>query len=345
MSLRKPLLASACMLVLSLGWNSGLEQTCWAQSERRSHWQQFEISTVHTRQAFRDVVAKSRRATVRLLADGKVVALGAIATPDGLIVTKSSQATRATMAELSDGRQLPVQLLKANQRRDLSLLKVEASDLPTVEWARSAPVVGAWLATASVRKDPVAVGIMSVERRAIPASGERGVLGVELERDDLPKIRRVYPNSGAQLAGLEAGDVVLKVNQLEIATGQQLVRTLGRYRPGDTLELQIKRKEDDVSCQVTLTHPFGDFLSRIAFQNQMGGELSFRRDNFESVYQTDAVIAPENCGGPVVDLDGNAVGINIARAGRTDTYVLPADLIQESIQEYLAENSQARQIP
>ncbi|WP_437192184.1 PDZ domain-containing protein [Planctomicrobium sp. SH527] len=343
--MRKPLLASACMLVLSFVLSSGAENACWAQADRQAHRHQFEISTIRTRQAFRDVVANSRRSTVRLLAEKEVVALGLIVSSDGLIVTKSSQAQRATVAELSDGQQFPVQLLKSHRSRDLSFMKVEATGLPVVEWAQSAPKVGAWLATASVKKDPVAIGIMSVERRAIPASGERGVLGVELERNDIPKIRRVYPNSGAQLAGLEAGDVVMKVNQLDIATGQQLVKTLGRYRPGDTLELQIKRKEDDVSCQVTLTHPFGDFLSRIAFQNQMGGELSFRRDDFESVYQTDAVISPEDCGGPVVDLDGKAVGINIARAGRTDTYVLPSDLIQASIQEYLAENSQVQQVP
>ena len=34
-----------------------------------------------------------------------------------------------------------------------------------------------------------------------------------------------------------------------------------------------------------------------------------------------------DCGGPLVDLDGAAVGLNIARAGRTESYALPADVV------------------
>ena len=35
-----------------------------------------------------------------------------------------------------------------------------------------------------------------------------------------------------------------------------------------------------------------------------------------------------DCGGPLVDLSGKVIGINIARAGRTETYALPADVVQ-----------------
>src|SRR5262249_11927645 len=34
------------------------------------------------------------------------------------------------------------------------------------------------------------------------------------------------------------------------------------------------------------------------------------------------------CGGPLVDLDGKTVGINIARAGRTETYAIPSEEVQ-----------------
>ena len=42
--------------------------------------------------------------------------------------------------------------------------------------------------------------------------------------------------------------------------------------------------------------------------------------------QHDAVLSPQDCGGPLVDLDGKVVGINIARAGRVETYALPSKL-------------------
>jgi serine protease Do len=79
----------------------------------------------------------------------------------------------------------------------------------------------------------------------------------------------------------------------------------------------------------TLTHPFGDLLSRIAMQNQLGGALSNRRDDFPLVFQHDAVLKPQDCGGCVVNLDGKAVGLNIARAGRTETYAIPTESVLE----------------
>ena len=44
--------------------------------------------------------------------------------------------------------------------------------------------------------------------------------------------------------------------------------------------------------------------------------------------QTDMVVDAKDCGGPVVDLDGNVLGINIARAGRVETWVLPSEVIR-----------------
>ena len=48
---------------------------------------------------------------------------------------------------------------------------------------------------------------------------------------------------------------------------------------------------------------------------------------FPAALQHDTVLRPKDCGGPVVDLNGHVVGLNIARAGRTATYVLPTEVI------------------
>src|SRR6185295_17501933 len=103
-------------------------------------------------------------------------------------------------------------------------------------------------------------------------------------------------------------------------------RLIREYGPGTTLELTIRRGEEEHVLSATLTHPFGNFLSRIAQQNHMGGSLSLRRTGFPAVIQHDTVLSPEDCGGPVVDIDGAAVGLNIARAGRTESFALPADI-------------------
>jgi S1-C subfamily serine protease len=40
------------------------------------------------------------------------------------------------------------------------------------------------------------------------------------------------------------------------------------------------------------------------------------------------VVEPEDCGGPLVDLDGDVVGVNIARAGRTETRAIPSEVVR-----------------
>ncbi len=67
--------------------------------------------------------------------------------------------------------------------------------------------------------------------------------------------------------------------------------------------------------------------------NRMSGRISHRRAGFPQAIQHDTVLTPEMCGGPVVDLSGKAVGVNIARAGRVETYAVPADTVKLLIRE------------
>jgi len=307
--------------------------------EPREHLRDSELLTgQQMRFAFRDVVRQSTDWTVGILSEGKTVALGTIVGSEGWILTKSSQTNKANQVQLADGRQFPIQSRSSHQGLDLALLKVDAEHLPVVVWEKQAPELGAWMVTPGngASEAVIAIGVLSVPRRSIPRSSAHGYLGVELAREELPRIKRVFPNSGAFNAGLQEGDVVLMIDEHPISTAEQLVRTLRDYRPGDTLSLRVRRSEEEMACSVTLMHPYGDFLSRIAFQNQMGGELSFRRDNFEAVYQHDSVLTPQDCGGPVVNLEGLAVGVNIARAGRTESYAIPADLIEDIVDEMKA---------
>jgi S1-C subfamily serine protease len=59
------------------------------------------------------------------------------------------------------------------------------------------------------------------------------------------------------------------------------------------------------------------------------GPLSHRRDDFPAAIQHDTVLRPSDCGGPIVDVAGNVIGINIARADRTASYALPSAAVLE----------------
>ena len=51
--------------------------------------------------------------------------------------------------------------------------------------------------------------------------------------------------------------------------------------------------------------------------------------------QHDSILAPAQCGGPICDLDGKVVGLNIARAGRVESFALPAAVVRESVKKLL----------
>ena len=76
--------------------------------------------------------------------------------------------------------------------------------------------------------------------------------------------------------------------------------------------------------------------------NRLGAVPSRRDDNFPTVFQHDTPLFPEQCGGPITDLDGNVLGVNIARKGRAASYAIPASHLQTLIDELLRKNVAAR---
>jgi S1-C subfamily serine protease len=51
--------------------------------------------------------------------------------------------------------------------------------------------------------------------------------------------------------------------------------------------------------------------------------LSENRKDFPNALQHDLTLRPNECGGPLIDLDGKLVGVNIARGGRVKSYAIP----------------------
>ena len=70
--------------------------------------------------------------------------------------------------------------------------------------------------------------------------------------------------------------------------------------------------------------------------SEAGGTVSKRHNNFANALTHDTVLQAAQCGGPVVDLDGRAIGLNIARADRTASYAIPAGTVRKVVAELLA---------
>ena len=191
---------------------------------------------------------------------------------------------------------------------------------------------------------------MSVATRKMPASPRvpiptnynRGYLGIQMEESDLggPKIVVVAPKSPAEHVGLKIGDVILAVDGKETPDPASLSAIVGRNKPGDVITVRYRRGTETKELKATLDkRPQGFGLDRGDMQNSMGTERSERRTGFPVTLQHDTILKASDCGGPLVDLEGHVIGMNIARGGRTDTYAIPSEEIKPLLANLIAGKS------
>lgn len=290
---------------------------------------------------FKPVVARASESTVRIKCDDKDTILGTIVDEAGYILTKASELKGNIWVRFSDGTEYEATAVAAHKETDLALLKVDVKGLKAVKFADTLKVPqGNWLAAAGPTSDPISVGIVSVMTRKLTGfdtmiatrNANRGVMGVypadATDKDGKPagaKLTEVRPGEAAAKAGLKADDVVVELNGKPVTTQAGMREILEGLRSGDVVTVKVKREGETKEFKVTLGRAEMD---RGDIQNSMGSTLSGRRTGFPQVLQTDLVVDAKDCGGPVVDLDGNVLGINIARAGRVETWILPSEVIR-----------------
>lgn len=295
--------------------------------------------------AFREVVAKPVRSVVRILGNDKDVALGTVVAGDGLVLTKASELSGKPIVKLKDGRALAATVVGIAEAYDLALLKVDAKGLTPIEWKSSKEAApGDFAVSPGFDKDVAALGVVSVASRLMkktdyprvvnPRSGFLGIMAAPPGVDKSPgvKVGSVQKDTGAARGGIKADDVIVGIDSSDIKDFEGLLKVLGKRKAGDTITVRIKRGEEEKELKVTLGKRPRD-LDRGIIQNNMGSKLSDRRTDFPMILQHDTVLRPEDCGGPLVELDGKAVGLNIARAGRTETYAIPSDTVQALLVE------------
>lgn len=290
---------------------------------------------------FRDVIAKPNKSTVRVKADGNNVALGVIVSSDGWILSKLSElkGKKNIVCRLPGGDELDAEVYGKDDPYDLVMLKVDAKGLTPIEWADSkAARVGHFVASCGTGAEPIAVGVVSVATRevkgarfAAPTGVPGGYMGMALDLDFAGvKVQEVLPGAPAIKAGVKAEDLILAVNGEMVLNPEEFLGILTKKRPGDVVKLKILRSEKEIDIKVTLgERPGGKGgKSRGEIQNNMGSKLSDRKAGFPIILQHDSIIRPSDCGGPLVNLEGKVVGINISRAGRTESYAIPSEVVR-----------------
>lgn len=284
---------------------------------------------------FTQVIDQVRQATVEVLDGKRRVALGAIVDSDGYILTKASELSGDVQVRLADDRVFPASVYGVDEDTDLALLKIPATGLPTVEFVDTQPHVGTWVVTPGITETPLTVGVIGVAARRIkPSRAMMGVYLADLEPGKKGvRINRVTAGSPAEQANLLVNDVILAVDGTETPDRLTLQQTIANYEPGDRIIIKLRRGSRELEIPLTLGdgNQINPMMDRSNQQNRMGSTLSRRRNDFVLAMQHDSVLQADECGGPLVDLDGRVIGINIARSGRVDTLALPASIVTESL--------------
>ena len=275
-----------------------------------------------------------KESVVQVLSGGRPVALGTVIGADGYILTKRSELSGDPIrVRFSDNRTLSARVAVVRRKNDLALLKViSPGDLKPISFTSSSPSVGSFLITPGRRGQPIGVGVVGVQGRRITHNGRLGVL-LSDRRPDQALVRDVFPKSGAQLAGIKPGDRIVAINGIQKASRQSVIDALHKMFPGENVTLTIIRSGESMSLDASIRELA--VLQESENDTKVNGPRSARLSGFERVVQHDTVLDPDECGGPVLDSSGRAVGLNIARAGRVVSYALPGSLVIDEMLDML----------
>jgi S1-C subfamily serine protease len=292
------------------------------------------------------IALEAGKSTVSVLSNGNVIALGTIVRKDGYIVTKASE-LKGKLACRIGNKDLPATLIRAKREHDIALLRVDAKELVPITWADGEPPVrGSWLITPAPDKEALGLGVVSIPARPIPRAPKillrnRAIIGVLLDQlAKEAKVDSVTPDFPAAKAGLKPGDVILSIDGKKTGLARDVTGAMAKYLPGDKVTFEVQRGGKPMKLKLELAssdkmapETSSDALNRLS---EAGGTISKRHNSFSTALTHDTVLQATQIGGPVVDLDGHSIGMNIARADRTACYAIPAKTVRKIISEWLA---------
>jgi serine protease Do len=305
----------------------------WTEADTRARRVRvYERQSPECLAALRPVAAACRASTVSVKVGGKVVALGTVIDTDGGVLTKASElkGAAAPACGFSDGSERPAKVAAVDDEYDLALLTTSGPKTTPVRWAEDVPAAGTTVVTADPAGTPLASGVVSGSpwSRAVapywPVRIDPDPQGVALSRWG-------PLGPAAERAGLTGGDVIVALDGRKVTTPVSLLDAVNRQEPGAKVRVEYLREGQRRSTEIVLGRSdrppawFRDEMIRL------GAVPSARNYGFPSVFAHDTPLLPEQCGGPLVGLDGRAVGVNIARFGRVESFAIPPDRVTERV--------------
>ncbi len=95
---------------------------------------------------------------------------------------------------------------------------------------------------------PISLGVLSVD-----VEGAEKYLGQKLSVDKGVFIFKVYENSPAKAAGIEVGDVIVKIGNDDITGIMSMQSIMYKYSPGETIKVKIIRNGQEKELELTFS--------------------------------------------------------------------------------------------
>ncbi len=281
-----------------------------------------------------DALAKPiGKSVVHIISGNTLIAEGTVVAP-GKVMSKFSdlRRSRGLLAVMdASGRVYDMRPLARVPDHDLVLLDVPGLKVEPIKFSDK-PVSlseGDMVAAVMPGGKVSDFGVVSVNQRSLREE-DLPYLGLAIDptwEGKGARISDVEDGGGALLAGLGRGDVLTKINGTVLDGIFSIRKALNGVNPGDMVPVEYSRGETPMKASIrTAPRPNDERRfpqKRLELMNSMGNRMSARRDGFPLVVQTDMTIAPEYAGSPVINLNGEVVGMALSRAGRMETYILP----------------------
>ena len=264
---------------------------------------------------------------------------------DGIAVGKSSEIQEnETNCSLSNGDKASMKVISRDEENDLVVMKIDSqNNLKAVSLKNGEDDgirAGKIISTIGTESDRMMwSGILGLETKS-ESSGNSGVFGAYFMHPspDGAVISKVTfgVGSAALITGLKAGDKITNFNGVRIKNMNDIVRQVQLTRPGQRVPLTFERYDKVQNTVMTMGRPRRTVSSGSHMSEYT--ELNLRNTDFPNVFYHDMPLFIEDCGTPVVDTDGNVIGINIARSKRNRSYAVPAGKVAEVVERVLSEN-------
>ena len=301
-----------------------------------------------------DSATKSTKESVIQIRDGgRPVCLGAVMSEDGYVLTKSSEVAQADdpVCVLPDGTRVPFRRVASDVAWDLLLIRVDprGRELIPVKWSRHEAPPGQLLITPNSKGQPMLPGVVSVASREL-ATATQGFLGVMLKgvRNGV-RIGTLLPGGAAARDGMKEGDRVMSINDVDVKGSDDMIQRVRNYAPYSQLRIRVLRGEVVRTLRITLTPRFVSNpedaplpYNQTPLDDDDKRYVSIHSSGFREVLQHDTDLYPHQCGGPLLGINGEAVGLNIARAARIASYAIPADAVEKVYQDLRNQDAGSR---